>query len=71
MAWSCWPAEEARQAYPQGTIEMHVTQVFARYAADFRRQDLPAEVLHHAKRAVIDWYASLFPGLGAAPVRQL
>jgi len=50
---------------------MHVTQTFARYAADFRRQDLPAEVLHHAKRAVIDWYASLFPGLGAAPVRQL
>ncbi|CAN7730072.1 2-methylcitrate dehydratase PrpD [Variovorax paradoxus] len=50
---------------------MHVTQTFARYAADFRRQDLPAEILHHAKRAVIDWYASLFPGLGAAPVRQL
>jgi 2-methylcitrate dehydratase PrpD len=50
---------------------MHVTQVLARYATDFRRQDLPAEVLHHTKRAVIDWYASLFPGLGAAPVSQL
>ena len=50
---------------------MHATEVFARYAAEFHRQPLPPEVIHHAKRAVIDWYASLFPGLGAAPVRQL
>lgn len=50
---------------------MHATQVFARYAAEFHRQPLPPEVVHHAKRAVIDWYASLFPGLDAAPVRQL
>ena len=41
---------------------MHATEVFARYAAEFYRQPLPAEVIHHAKRAVIDWYASLFPG---------
>ena len=50
---------------------MHATEVFARYAAEFYRQPLPAEVIHHAKRAVIDWYASLFPGLDAAPVRML
>jgi 2-methylcitrate dehydratase PrpD len=50
---------------------MHATEVFARYAADFKRQELPVEVAHHARRAVIDWYASLFPGLAAAPVAQL
>ena len=50
---------------------MHATEVFARYAANFRSEALPAEVIHHAKRAVIDWYASLFPGLDAVPVRQL
>lgn len=50
---------------------MHATQIFARYAAEFHREPLPPEVVHHAKRAVVDWYASLFPGLSAAPVRQL
>jgi 2-methylcitrate dehydratase PrpD len=50
---------------------MHATEIFARYAAEFRQQPLPAEVIHHAKRAVIDWYASVFPGLAVAPVRQL
>ncbi len=48
---------------------MHATEIFAEYAADFRDRPLPDEVVHHAKRAVIDWYASLFPGLAADPVR--
>ena len=42
---------------------MFATQVFARYAAAFAVQALPAEVMHHAKRAVVDWYASVYPGL--------
>lgn len=46
---------------------MPPTEVFASYASEFRQQPLPAEVIHHAKRAVIDWYASLFPGLATAP----
>lgn len=50
---------------------MYATEVFARHAAEFRQQPLPAEVLHHAKRAVIDWYASLFPGLDTDAVRLL
>ena len=50
---------------------MHTTQIFSRYAAEFRQRPLPGEVLHHAKRAVIDWYASLFPGLATAPVKLL
>lgn len=50
---------------------MYITEVFARYAAAFRQQALGDEVIHHAKRAVIDWYASVYPGLSAEPVRLL
>ena len=50
---------------------MHATEVLARYSSEFLQQPLPREVIHHAKRAVIDWYASLFPGLASAPVRLL
>ncbi|RZM01018.1 MAG: MmgE/PrpD family protein, partial [Variovorax sp.] len=50
---------------------MHATETFARHAARFQSQPLSDDVLHHAKRAVIDWYASLFPGLDADPVHQL
>ena len=50
---------------------MFATQVFARYAAAFAGQALPPEVMHHAKRAVVDWYASVYPGLSREPVRML
>lgn len=50
---------------------MHATEVFARYATEFQRQPLSGDVIHHAKRAVIDWYASLFPGLNTPPVAIL
>lgn len=50
---------------------MNATQIFARYATTFRAEPLSADVVHHAKRAVIDWYASLYPGLAANPLGQL
>lgn len=50
---------------------MYATEVFGRYAEQYKRQPLSAEVIHHAKRAVIDWYASLLPGLASAPLAQL
>nr|WP_145545494.1 MmgE/PrpD family protein [Variovorax boronicumulans] len=50
---------------------MHATEVFGAWATTFQRERLHADVLHHARRAVIDWYAALFPGLGADPVPQL
>lgn len=50
---------------------MHATEVFGRYAQDYRQTALPGEVIHHAKRAVIDWYASLFPGLASDPLTPL
>ena len=43
----------------------------AEKATALNREKLPEEVVHQAKRAVIDWYASLFPGLSTAPVQLL
>jgi 2-methylcitrate dehydratase PrpD len=39
----------------------------ADYAIKEQTSKLPAEVIHHAKRAVIDWYAALLPGSRVAP----
>lgn len=50
---------------------MQATETFARYATEFRHARLDDEVHHHAKRAVIDWHAALFPGLDVAPMPQL
>lgn len=50
---------------------MHAIDVFARHATEFRDLQLNDEVLHHAKRAVIDWHAALFPGLDSPPMPQL
>lgn len=50
---------------------MYATEVFGRYAQAYRETPLSAQVIHHAKRAVIDWYAALFPGLAADPLAQL
>jgi 2-methylcitrate dehydratase PrpD len=37
-------------------------QQLADYASREQSSALPREVIHHAKRAVIDWYASVLPG---------
>ena len=46
---------------------MHVVEKFAAWAVQNRSQPIAPEVLHHAKRAVIDWYAALFPGAVVPP----
>lgn len=50
---------------------MFATEVLAEFGASFHLQPFTEDVVHHAKRAAIDWYASAFPGLDAAPVRIL
>jgi 2-methylcitrate dehydratase PrpD len=50
---------------------MHATEAFARFAAQFANKPLPPEVAHHAQRAVIDWYASIYPGLDISSVQVL
>ena len=43
----------------------------AQYGARDTKRELPAEVLHHAKRAVVDWFAALYPGTRMAPATLL
>src|SRR4051812_203999 len=50
---------------------MHVVERFADFAVAFRKKPLKGEVLHHAKRAVIDWYAAAFPGAVIPPATLL
>jgi 2-methylcitrate dehydratase PrpD len=50
---------------------MYVVERFAGFAESFRAQPLAPPVLHHAKRAVIDWYAALLPGAVVPPATLL
>ncbi len=44
---------------------------FGVYAASVSKADLPADVIHAAKRCVIDWYATTLPGAIEAPATML
>ena len=50
---------------------MFVVERFAQFADRLRAEPLPAPVVHHAKRAVVDWHAALFPGAVIAPATLL
>ena len=50
---------------------MFVVERFAQFADRLRAGPLPAPVVHHAKRAVVDWHAALFPGAVIAPATLL
>jgi 2-methylcitrate dehydratase PrpD len=48
-----------------------IVDQLAEYAQFEAGRALPADVAHHAKRALIDWFAALFPGIHEAPGVQL
>lgn len=48
-----------------------VVERFAAFAHGQRGKPLASEVLHHAKRAVIDWHAALYPGSVVPPATLL
>jgi 2-methylcitrate dehydratase PrpD len=50
---------------------MHVVERYATWAVGWRSQPIPAEVAHHALRAVIDWHAALYPGSVVPPATLL
>ena len=50
---------------------MTAIEALASSAGALNAQPLPEDIAHHAKRALIDWHASLFPGLATPPVRLL
>lgn len=50
---------------------MTALQTLARFAADFAGRPLPRDVAHAAQRALIDWFASVYPGLDTDAVQRL
>lgn len=50
---------------------MTIIETFAAYAENPGAGTDESEVIHHAKRAVVDWYAALIPGAVAAPATLL
>ena len=50
---------------------MTAAQTLAQYGAALAQALLPLEVIHHAKRAVVDWAAALIPGSVLAPATLL
>jgi len=50
---------------------MHVVERCAAWAARFRKQAMASEVVHHARRALIDWHAALYPGAVLPPATLL
>ena len=46
---------------------MHLVERFADWAVGFRKTPLSKEIVHHARRAVIDWHAALYPGMAVPP----
>jgi 2-methylcitrate dehydratase PrpD len=50
---------------------MMLLEQIADYAVKEQTSNLSADVIHHAKRAVIDWYAALLPGSRVAPATLL
>jgi len=50
---------------------MMLLEQIADYAVKEQTSKLSADVIHHAKRAVIDWYAALLPGSRIAPATLL
>src|SRR4051794_39749032 len=45
--------------------------ILADHAADWRTRPLPEHVAHHARRALIDWFAALLPGCAYPPATLL
>ncbi|EON21384.1 2-methylcitrate dehydratase [Cupriavidus sp. GA3-3] len=50
---------------------MNATEAFGPFFSIIKAGPLPAEVMHHAKRALVDWHAALFPGIGTDAVQRL
>lgn len=46
-------------------------ETIADYAVNEQTRPLPEEVRHHAKRALIDWFAALLPGARIEPATRL
>lgn len=48
-----------------------ILEQLAEYGARDSARALPSNVVHHAKRALLDWFSALYPGTRVAPCPQL
>lgn len=48
-----------------------LVEILAEYARRENDRTLPAKVVHHAKRALLDWFSALLPGTLASPAVNL
>lgn len=48
-----------------------IVERLAAYAVASETEQLPDAVLHHGKRALLDWFAAVLPGAGLAPASHL
>lgn len=46
---------------------MHIVEQFSHWAVSYRNQPMAPDVMHHTKRAIVDWFAALYPGAVVAP----
>jgi len=66
------PAEYPRtDGHFPGPMNQSVLQEFAAYAQRDAQRKLPDDVIHYAKRAVIDWFSALYPGTRISPATNL
>src|SRR5512139_1782917 len=52
-------------------LDTTAAERFGAYAASVAKASLPADVIHAAKRCVIDWYATTLPGAVEPPATML
>lgn len=53
------------------SLQSNALWPFAQYAAGLKYEDLPADVVHVAKRCIIDWFAATLPGCVLPPATLL
>ncbi|HEY6510670.1 MAG TPA: MmgE/PrpD family protein [Burkholderiaceae bacterium] len=56
---------------PTMPVPGHVVEQAARFAQDFRAREIAPPLLHHAKRALVDWHAAVLPGAVLPPATLL
>jgi 2-methylcitrate dehydratase PrpD len=67
----CTTVPDINDAKTAPALDTTAAERFGEYAASVTRAKLPAEVMHAAKRCVIDWYATTLPGAIEAPATML
>src|SRR5260370_16416450 len=67
----CTTVPDINDAKTAAALDTTAAERFGEYAASVTRAKLPPEVMHAAKRCVIDWYATTLPGAVEAPATML